>query len=91
MWDVGRVEKSGPGFRKSNHDVAVVPRNSSVIIQLKYHLFWIYYLKVSVIIEYQDLVCSLGSGKQTLVPETSFPSSHVFSSLDVGDILLTEY
>ena len=35
-----RVEKSGLGFRKLNHDVAVVPRNSSVICQ-RLLLFWI--------------------------------------------------
>jgi hypothetical protein len=46
-----------------------------------HHLFWNYYLKVSVILEYWDLVCSLGSWKQTLVQETSFPSFHFFSIL----------
>ena len=35
-----RVEKSGLGFRKLNHDVAVVPRNSSVICQ-RLIIFWI--------------------------------------------------
>ena len=38
--DSGRVEKSGLGFRKLNHDVAVVPRNSSVICQ-RLIVFWI--------------------------------------------------
>ena len=41
-------------------------------------LFKINYLKVSVILEYYELVSSLGSWKQTLVLETSFPSFHVF-------------
>ena len=35
-----RVEKSGLGFRKLNHDVALVPRNSSLICQ-RLIVFWI--------------------------------------------------
>ena len=33
------------------------------------------------ILEYYYLVCSLGSWKQSLIPETSFPSFHVFLTL----------